>query len=94
MPDTSLLPRHPTSIASVVSLLADGKLLQFLPKNAQYLNDPELEQSFGPGAVFHLGWWTKKNEEECEESDPETSEAQAANATKRFGIYAIKEDNV
>ncbi|KAJ2989294.1 hypothetical protein NUW58_g3540 [Xylaria curta] len=55
MPKTKILPREPTSIASVMALLADGNIFELLPTESQLLKEKEIESLFA-GATFQMGW--------------------------------------
>ncbi len=59
MRNTNLLPRSPTSIASVAALLVDGNLFDFLPEGAENMGDGQLKNVFPHGTVFRLGWGQK-----------------------------------
>jgi len=52
-----VLPREPTSIASVGAMVADGNLRDFLPpgSGAEWITDEGLRRWFPPGAAFWLG---------------------------------------
>ncbi|KAI1873239.1 uncharacterized protein JN550_003492 [Neoarthrinium moseri] len=56
MRNTDVLPRSPTSIASVAALLSDGNLLQYLPAGAEWTGTGDLAGMFDKLAVFCLGW--------------------------------------
>ncbi|KAI0460221.1 hypothetical protein F5B21DRAFT_453760 [Xylaria acuta] len=55
MPQTRILPREPTSIASVMALLADGNIFRLLPTESQLIEEEELEHLFS-GMTFKMGW--------------------------------------
>ncbi|CAM1511015.1 Fc.00g085280.m01.CDS01 [Cosmosporella sp. VM-42] len=55
----TILPRWPTSIASVAALLADGNVLPLLPRVAEWQSKRELEEVFRNGSEamrFEMGW--------------------------------------
>ncbi|KAI0595067.1 hypothetical protein F4775DRAFT_571228 [Biscogniauxia sp. FL1348] len=56
MPETKILPRKTTCVASVAALLADGNVLDYLARDAPWASVDELECSFGENVVFRLGW--------------------------------------
>ncbi|KAK3358266.1 hypothetical protein B0T24DRAFT_540727, partial [Lasiosphaeria ovina] len=58
MPNTRLLPRDPTSIASAAALLADSDMFRFLPQGRELerLGVDGLAGVFPPGTVFRMGW--------------------------------------
>ena len=50
-----VIPRSPTSIASVLALLADGNLNDFLPRNACHMSLDDVSRNcFGKDAMFSL----------------------------------------
>ncbi|KAI8954279.1 hypothetical protein F4801DRAFT_595692 [Xylaria longipes] len=55
MPQTRILPREPTSIASIMALLADGNVFRLLPTESQLMEEKELEYLFR-GITFKMGW--------------------------------------
>lgn len=79
-PTKAALPRSPTSVASVLALLAGGNLLEHI-----YDGSPEplcwedLESRLGKNSRFYLGW------------DPSTSGK--SSSQRRFGIWMINERN-
>jgi len=56
MPRTRVLPRSPTDIVSVASLIAGGNLMEFVPEGAAWMRNGELRQWFPASARFWLGW--------------------------------------
>jgi hypothetical protein len=56
MRKTDVLPRRPTSIASVAALLVDGNLFEYLPRGAAWAGMGDLARRFGDNAEFRLGW--------------------------------------
>lgn len=79
-PTKAALPRSPTSVASVLALLAGGNLLEHI-----YDGSPEplcwedLESRLGKDSRFYLGW------------DPSTPGQ--SSSERRFGIWMINERN-
>jgi hypothetical protein len=63
-----LLTKDPTSIAAIVSLLADSEFLLdregAIPRGAEWMNTAELKKSgVFEGYMFSLGWWWKSPED-------------------------------
>jgi hypothetical protein len=61
-----ILPRNPTSIASLASLMAGSEILsdKVIPPGAEWWSDKESERrGLFAGYVFSLGWWRVGNEE-------------------------------
>ncbi|KAI1160046.1 hypothetical protein F5B18DRAFT_655031 [Nemania serpens] len=58
MPDTALLPKPSTSIASTVALLIGGNIFACLPPNGVSMNDEELKSHFLSLGFnkFRMGW--------------------------------------
>lgn len=56
MPGNNVLPRDPTSIASVAALLANSNLFDFLPRGAEHMSSKEIKQSFASTTSFELGY--------------------------------------
>lgn len=54
-----VLPASPTNIASVTSLLAGARLLDFIPEGAEWSSNKELKEMevFGRNGGFSLRWW-------------------------------------
>ena len=59
-PKPNILPRPPTSIASVAALLVDGNVFGFLGRGAEWQTADEVQAVFKDGlhvtAGFKLGW--------------------------------------
>ncbi|KAI0547879.1 hypothetical protein F4679DRAFT_597101, partial [Xylaria curta] len=55
MPSTAILPRPPTSIASVLALLADGNMFELLPTGWQPSEEKYIENLFSE-ITFKMGW--------------------------------------
>jgi hypothetical protein len=78
IPTKAVLPREPTSIASVSALLVDGNLLEHLPVNAQSEKPRDYWWSWGRGLDFQLEWRednTHSSLEVSEHGDAETNES-------------------
>ncbi|KAI1304818.1 hypothetical protein F5Y03DRAFT_168925 [Xylaria venustula] len=58
MPNTALLPNHPTSVASAVALLIGGNIFSLLPLNSVSMSDKELKTYFLSLGFdkFQMGW--------------------------------------
>ncbi|KAK0620433.1 hypothetical protein B0T14DRAFT_521417 [Immersiella caudata] len=60
LPKTNILPRSPTSIAGVASLLADGNIFGLLGRGAEWQSAEDLQAYFRDGLHvtmgFQLGW--------------------------------------
>ncbi|KAH8883236.1 hypothetical protein GQ53DRAFT_883340 [Thozetella sp. PMI_491] len=78
-PRTKLLPRSPTSIASLAALIADGNLCEFLPEGeeVEWMRDTELARYFSDNTRFQLGWRV----------------APKGGIGERYGIWAVEEDD-
>ncbi|KAI8635574.1 hypothetical protein F5Y19DRAFT_408326 [Xylariaceae sp. FL1651] len=79
IPKTRILPREPTSIASVIALLADGNMFELLPKEWQLSEEKDIESLFND-ITFKMGW--------VEFVDPER-EVIAGGDKVRFSIYGL-----
>lgn len=79
---TNVLPRAPTSIASVAALIAGGNLLDKLPPDAQRLDKEALAAALGAGTKtrYWIGWRT-------------VPDSETGRKTRRFGIFAVDEDD-
>ncbi|KAK8107996.1 uncharacterized protein PG998_010009 [Apiospora kogelbergensis] len=79
---TNVLPRAPTSIASVAALIAGGNLLDKLPPDAQRLDKEALAAALGAGTKtrYWIGWRT-------------VPDSETGRKTRRFGIFAVEEDD-
>lgn len=62
MGSTRIVPRRPTSIASVAALLADSNLFQYLPENTPWPSSGELARRFEGKVTFRLGWTERQDE--------------------------------
>jgi hypothetical protein len=78
MRQTDVLPRSPTSIASVAALIAGGNLLRLLPADAAWRSWDQLTAALGANTRFWVGW--------CEEAGKEGG--------SRFAIWASKDESV
>ncbi|KAJ8129300.1 hypothetical protein O1611_g4331 [Lasiodiplodia mahajangana] len=78
-PNTRILPREPTSIASVIALLADGNLFDLLPIECQSSEEKDIESLFS-ATTFKMGW--------ADPADPETDVGAGGNNV-RFSIYGF-----
>ncbi|KAJ3578845.1 hypothetical protein NPX13_g1718 [Xylaria arbuscula] len=69
MRNTNVLPRSPTSIASIAALLVDGNLFYYLSQQHGEANTAHTDAStgFARGAVFRLGWATATDASGCED---------------------------
>ncbi|KAK7908656.1 hypothetical protein PG985_015959 [Apiospora marii] len=80
--DTNVLPRPPTSIASVAALIAAGNLLDKLPPDVQLLDREAFAAALGVGGEkptkYWIGWRT-------------VPDLENGGKTRRFGIFAIEE---
>ncbi len=79
IPKTRILPREPTSIASVIALLADGNMFKLLPTGWQLSEEKDIEGLFS-GITFKMGW--------VEFVDP-GREVIAGGDNVRFSIYGL-----
>lgn len=55
MPRTKIMPRDTTSIASLAALLADGDLVEKLPKGAVWMDDKQIGEYMG-NTRWRMGW--------------------------------------
>ncbi|KAI0966897.1 hypothetical protein F4678DRAFT_483533 [Xylaria arbuscula] len=78
MPNTALLPKPPTSLASAVALLVGGNIFACLPPNAASMSSEELKSHFlGLGFdKFKIGWAIVTSKKEGEQRE-------------RFMVYAV-----
>ncbi|KAK8139140.1 hypothetical protein PG984_002520 [Apiospora sp. TS-2023a] len=82
--ETNVLPRPPTSIASVAALIAAGNLLRKLPLDAQHLDREAFAAALGVGSggekttKYWIGWRT-------------VPDLESGGKTRRFGIFAVEE---
>lgn len=89
LPNTDVLPRAPTSIASVAALIAGGNLLDKLPPDAQqeWCDDSDIAAALGENTKFWLGWGLVpdvEGQEMCNENE---------NGIRRFGIFAVEPED-
>lgn len=56
MPNTKLLPRDVTSIASLAALLADGDIVRRLPADSAWITDQGLDTWLGSDTKFCISW--------------------------------------
>lgn len=79
---TNVLPRPPTSIASVAALIAGGNLLEKLPPDVQQLDREAFAAALGVGSEkptkYWIGWRT-------------VPDLGNGGKTRRFGIFALEE---
>jgi hypothetical protein len=75
-PTISALPRSPTSVASVLALLAGGNLLEHIyDGSSDLLCWEDLESRLGKDSRFYLGWGPSTSDEDSQ---------------RRFGIWMVK----
>ncbi|KAI8950491.1 hypothetical protein F4801DRAFT_602226 [Xylaria longipes] len=86
-PGTDVLPRSPTTIASIAALIAGGNLIAQVPADAQSLEDI-VEALGGPGAQFWLGWGNLPDEE----GRLRGGENEAG--VSQFGVFVVDEDEI
>ncbi|KAI0422610.1 hypothetical protein F5X98DRAFT_385623 [Xylaria grammica] len=84
-PGTDVLPRSPTTIASIAALIAGGNLLAYLPPHAQSLDDIAAALG-GPKARFWLGWGNLPDEE------GRISGGENEAGVSQFGIFVVDEE--
>ncbi|KAI1429621.1 hypothetical protein F5Y12DRAFT_796543 [Xylaria sp. FL1777] len=84
-PRTDVLPRSPTTIASVAALIAGGNLLSYLHPDAQSLEDI-IAALGGPKARFWMGWGNLPDEE----GRLRGGENEAG--VSQFGIFVVDEE--
>lgn len=97
----NLLPKDPSSIAGMASLLAGSKLVtrELVPEGSEWLGDAELQRAgilCGEDMDFGIGWWDCEDDEHEEEdrsdgearrvSDDEPSISAQGKPRRRFGI--------
>ncbi|KAK0621680.1 hypothetical protein B0T17DRAFT_608822 [Bombardia bombarda] len=97
----TIIPRSPTSIASVVGLLVDGNVFGMLGRGAEWLDDQELRGFFRDGLHvtmgFQLGWEKMRKgrrgrrgrEEEEEGATPVVWNADGELGTPRDQVFAV-----
>lgn len=98
MHQTDVLPRPPTSIASVAALVAGGNVLDKLPADAEWRTRAELaaalRASSGGGGIagiggeprFWLGWGL------VPDLEGRAAGTENENGYRRFGIFAVGEE--
>ncbi|KAI0195878.1 hypothetical protein F4808DRAFT_452816 [Astrocystis sublimbata] len=84
-PRTDVLPRSPTSIASIAALLAGGNILGRLPSNAQRISRDEITAAAGNNAEarFRMGWGNLPDEE------GRLMGGENEAGVSQFGIYVV-----
>ncbi len=93
---TNVLPRSPTSIASVAALLADGNVFGFLGRGAEWEPTNEVRTLFRDGlyvtARFSLDWGParRRRREEALSSNGFNSLEQQEEEGEVFGINAVR----
>ncbi|KAJ8116976.1 hypothetical protein ONZ43_g4313 [Nemania bipapillata] len=80
IPSTRILPREPTSIASVMALLADGNVFNLLPTGWQLSEEKDIERLFSD-ITFKMGWAGFASSEQ---------EGGANDDNTRFSIYGFQ----
>ncbi|KAK3324388.1 hypothetical protein B0T19DRAFT_443804 [Cercophora scortea] len=89
----TILPRSPTSIASVAALVADGNLFGLLGRGAEWLETSELHGFFKDGLHvtmgFQLGW--EKVRRRRRDAPGGTGESSAGSG---WGMMAVEKDQV
>lgn len=84
-PHTKILPKDPGSIASKMSLFADGEVWKNIPEGAEKWNDEEIEKrGLLRGVVLKMGWWGGDGEGEEEEG--------GGGGRRWFGVDAVKRE--
>ncbi|KAI1305436.1 hypothetical protein F5Y03DRAFT_151944 [Xylaria venustula] len=88
-PSTAVLPRRPTSIASVMALLAGGNILSRLPADAQRLSREDIATAAGDAeARFYMGWGNLPDEE------GQLMGGENEAGVSQFGIFVVDKDVV
>ncbi|KAI0440985.1 hypothetical protein F4803DRAFT_577051 [Xylaria telfairii] len=82
---TDVLPRSPTTLASVAALIAGGNLLDRLPTDAQSPEDI-LAALGGPGARLWMGWGNLPDEE------GRLTGGENEAGVSQFGIFLVDEE--
>ncbi|RWA12425.1 hypothetical protein EKO27_g2682 [Xylaria grammica] len=88
-PSANVLPREPTTIASVAALLAGGNIFDRLPRNTPPLTPEEAISALGgPDMQFRMGWGNAVGEEGREHG--QENEA----GVSRFGIFVVDKEEM
>lgn len=84
-PHTKILPKDPGSIASKMSLFADGEVWKTIPEGAEKWSDEEIKQrGLLQGVVLKMGWWGGEGEGEEEEG--------GGGGRRWFGVDAVRSE--
>ncbi|KAK0609187.1 hypothetical protein DIS24_g12419 [Lasiodiplodia hormozganensis] len=84
-PHTKILPKDPGSIASKMSLFADGEVWKNIPEGAEKWSDEDIKQrGLLQGVVLKMGWWGGEGEGEEEEG--------GGGGRRWFGVDAVKRE--
>ncbi|KAF3762845.1 hypothetical protein M406DRAFT_263476 [Cryphonectria parasitica EP155] len=81
---TNVLAASPTTIASVVALLAGGNVVQQMPADAEWSAHENIQRVLGPETNFWLGWGNAPDDEGLGMSN------ENHNRVRRFGIFAAR----
>ncbi|KAI0466800.1 hypothetical protein F4859DRAFT_495987 [Xylaria cf. heliscus] len=86
-PSTDVLPRNPTTIASVMALLAGGNIFDQLSPNSTSLPSEETFSALGgPETQFWMGWGNLADEEGIENG------GENEGGVSQFGIFAVDKE--
>ncbi|TGO42975.1 hypothetical protein BHYA_0004g01010 [Botrytis hyacinthi] len=85
LPKANVLPdRSPTTIASVIALVAGGNLLDFLSKDVESLSYDDIVKAFGEETQFRMGWGLLPDVE------GEATGNHNENGVSRFGVFGVR----
>ncbi|RWA12351.1 hypothetical protein EKO27_g2736 [Xylaria grammica] len=88
-PPTNVLPRRPTSIASVMALVAGGNLVDQLPADAHLRSPQEIVAALGSAeAGLWMGWGTLPDEE------GRLYGGENEGGVSQFGIFVVKREDM
>ncbi|KAI0517417.1 hypothetical protein F5B22DRAFT_124526 [Xylaria bambusicola] len=88
-PRTDVLPRNPTTIASVLALLAGGNIFDRLPADKSVLSPEEILSVLGNSETrFWMGWGNLADEEGIQYG------GENEGGVSQFGIFAVDKDDM
>ena len=88
MEKRQVLPKNPSSIAAVASLLAESEMLKTIPKGSEWADDKELKKQGVFAGTFSMGWWSRDRRINDTGVDTGSGPGEDEAFAQRFGIDA------
>lgn len=86
MEKRQVLPKNPSSIAAVASLLAESEMLKTIPKGSEWADDKELKKKAVFAGTFSMGWWSRDRRINDPGVDTGSGPGEDEALVQRFGI--------